>query len=133
MKERKKYKWYDPIIDPPLERTPEDHYQSNKKKFIGSAIGAVAGLSVAAIPYLKNHDKTPIENISKHVGRAGAYALGGASAGHMMGNVVSNYGMYKKRYDKNQEIHTKSELKRKMDHNIGPSFSMNAGPASFNY
>lgn len=136
MNNKPKYKWYDPIIDPPIERNPEEYYQNNKTKFIGSAIGAGVGIAAAAAPYVQNHwsaEKTPVENIGKHMSRAGVYTLAGASIGNMVGNVVANYGTYKRRYDKNQEIHTQEELRRKMDLNLGPSFKVNAGPASFQY
>jgi hypothetical protein len=136
MNNKPKYKWYDPIIDPPIDRTPEDHYSNNKTKFIGSMVGAAAGLTMVAAPYVDNYLKanpTPIEHPGKHFSRAAGYTLAGASAGHMIGNVVSNYNTYKKRYDKNQAIHTKEEMNKKMQMELGPSFKINAGPSSFQF
>lgn len=99
------YKWYSPIIDPPLARNYEEVQTRRKYTGAGALGGAIigTGLGIAsAMGNSKDFKGTPAEHVMNNIGRVASGTLIGMGIGNVTGNTLGNRKILKGRLKNNK-------------------------------
>ena len=109
-----KYKWYDPLIDPPLPLNRKERRTFKGRQIIGSGIGAAAGAALGAIGHRSGHFRLSKDGKPLPLGSSALGGTIGLALGESIGSYFGNREILKNRQREGIPLAPRQEEEQKV-------------------